>query len=88
MSQTSAEPTRLTHSGPRRSHFAVTHETAAWINDVISYRLRICRCCSSSKGVLASLYPLAGGGGSTGGAGRTAGGCAVPTRIAYSTVAF
>jgi hypothetical protein len=22
-------------------HFAVTHETAAWINDVISYRLRI-----------------------------------------------
>src|SRR4029077_15904808 len=54
----------MTHSGPRRSHFAVTHETAAWINDVISYRLRICRCCSSSKGVLASLYPLVGGGGS------------------------
>jgi hypothetical protein len=32
----------------RRSHF-VTHETAAWINDVISYRLRICRCCSSGQ---------------------------------------
>src|SRR5262249_41366948 len=63
--------TEIDHSGPRRAHFAVTHETAAWINDVdklsapdmpvlLIQPLGAAPC----NGVLASLYPLAGGGGS------------------------